>query len=240
MIVLNINPILMKTAVIMYRDLNGIKIRQNHKTSCFNANDLLELYNTTTEKKADMHSYLRSKQFKKFKNEVIKDILQNTQKIGILKSSEESHEMDMIFLDETVCQVKRGKNGGTWLHPFLFMDFAMWLSPEFKLTCIKWIYDKLIQVRDECGDTFKEVNDALFNKKPNTAPFEYANEARMINKIVFGNQDKGQRNGASEQQLDMLKNLQKIDIGLIKEGKEYFERYEELKRYALLLYPQIS
>jgi KilA-N domain len=27
----------------------------------------------------------------------------------------------------------RGKNGGTWMHPYDFMDYAMWINPKFKL-----------------------------------------------------------------------------------------------------------
>jgi hypothetical protein len=41
----------MKTVVIMERDLNGVKIRQNHKTGFFNANDLLDLHNSKSPKK---------------------------------------------------------------------------------------------------------------------------------------------------------------------------------------------
>lgn len=226
----------MKTAVIMLRDLNGVQIRQNHKTSFFNANDLLELYNKTSDVKADMYSYLRSKQFGDFKDAVIKDILQNTQKVGILKSAEGSQESDDENLPEEICQVKRGKNGGTWLHPYLFMDFAMWLSPEFKLTCIKWIYDKLIQVRDEAGESFKEVNAALFDRKPNSAHFEYSNEAKMINKVVFGSPDSDQRNSATELQLEMLKTLQRADVKLIQRGHDFHERYDKLREIKQYMY----
>lgn len=32
-------------------------------------------------------------------------------------------------------QAKRGKNGGTWLHPKLAVAFARWLSPDFAVWC---------------------------------------------------------------------------------------------------------
>lgn len=217
----------------MIRDLNGVAIRQNHKTSFFNANDLLELYNQSNQKKVEMTDYLRSKQFKEFKQEVLKDILQNTQNLqdNIRATIKEGGDLTDLFVakDSEIMYVKRGKNGGTWLHPYLFMDFAMWLSPSFKLTCIKWIYDKLIQVRDEAGESFKEVNDALFDLKPNRARWDYINEAQMINKLVFNSSDRGQRNSATEQELTLLKNLQKADIKLIQNGLDYYERYEKLK-----------
>jgi hypothetical protein len=225
----------MKTAVIMLRDLNGVKIRQNHKTSFFNANDLLELYNDSREKKKDMTSYLRSKQFKDFRKEVIKDISQNTQIKRISKTASAGQLEPLDILPNEVCEVKRGKNGGTWLHPYLFMDFAMWLSPTFKLTCIKWIYDKLIQTRDEAGETFKEVNLALFEAKPNSAYWVYANEAKMINKLVFDSPESDQRNTATESQLELIRILQKADAKLITHGYEYHDRYEKLKNLKSLL-----
>ena len=238
----------MKTEVIIYRDLNGVKIRQNHKTAYLNANDLLDLYNSTAEKKKDMFFYFKLKSTKEFIIEVQKDILQNTDKnkdlvklfdikeentvdkiLGDIQE-ENSNNGDSLYLENSLIITKRGKNGGTWLHPYLFIDFALWLSPAFRLTCIKWLYDKLIIIRDQCGDSFKEVNQALFELKPNTPPWEYSNEAKMINKLVFDKPDKGQRNDATEEQLALLKALQKADIKLIQEGKDYYERFEKLKQ----------
>lgn len=223
----------MKTAAIMYRDLNGVSVRQNHKTGFFNANDLLEIYNKSSKKQKDLYAYTRSKQFKEFRSEILKDIFQNTQNLRVLNGAEESEKNGAQNLEEFVCQVKRGKHGGTWLHPYLFMDFAMWLSPEFKLKCVKWIYDNLIKFRDECGDGFKEVNKALQDKSlenNKVVPhYVYSNEANMINKLVFGSMDKGQRDFATEHQLELLKSLQKADAKLIHKGYDYYERYERLK-----------
>uniref|UniRef100_A0A6M3JZW1 Putative KilA-N domain-containing protein n=1 Tax=viral metagenome TaxID=1070528 RepID=A0A6M3JZW1_9ZZZZ len=204
----------MKTSQIMLRDLNGVKIRQNHKTSFFNANDLLDLYNERNNENKRLQDYFDNESTKRTKTAILKEI-QNI-----------ANQRD---LENGLIETKRGKNGGTWVHPYLFIDLAMWLSPEFKVTCIKWIFDNLIEFRDQCGDGFKEVNDALFNRKPNLSPFEYANEAKLINKLVFGNPDRGQRNGASEEQLQLLKALQRADIKLINEGLDYYERFEKLK-----------
>jgi len=206
----------MKTSVIMHRDLNGVTIRQNHKTGYFNANDLLALYNGASNVQKRIEDYSKLKSSREFANQVLSEEFVN---------NEDSRELEMPSL----VQSKRGKHGGTWMHPYVFMDFAMWLSPEFKLTCIKWIYDKLIAVRDDCGNGFKQVNDALFDKNPQTPPFTYANEAKMINKLVFGRPDKDQRNSATEEQLELLAKLQKADIALIEDDYDYYDRYEKLK-----------
>jgi len=204
----------MKTSVIMKRDLNGIKIRQDSKTGFLNANDLLDAYNLAGGEKKHLHHYLENKSTRETMAAVL-DEIQNTRNSGEFENG--------------VIKAKRGKNGGTWMHPYLIIDFGMWLSPKFKVTVLRWVYDNLISFRNECGDGFKKVNDALFERKPNRSPFSYSNEAKMINKIVFGKPDKGQRNGATETQLSMLKALQKADVKLIESGIDYYERYEKLK-----------
>lgn len=207
----------MKTSIVIYRDLNGIKVRQDSKTSFFNANDLLELYNNNSGENKRLQDFLDNEKTKEFKDAIIAD--------NLIHAKSGELEIRSMFS-------KRGKYGGTWMHPYLFLDFAMWLSVDFKVTAIKWIYDNIIKFRIECGDSFKEVNQALFEIKPQRPAYEYSNEARMINKLVFGKQEKNQRNNATEKQLELLKILQKIDISLIKKGLEYFERYDKLKELS--------
>jgi len=212
----------MKTAVIMVRqDMNGISISQNSKTGFFNANELIDSYNKQLGENKRMQHYLDNESTKRF--------------LGALAQAENLNSRNTGELENGLMETKRGKYGGTWMHPYLFIDFAMWLSPEFKVTVIKWVYDNLIKLRNEAGDTFKEVNQALFESKPNSPPFVYSNEANMINKIVFGTPDSGQRNTATEEQLDLLKRLQKADIQLIKEGKDYYDRHIELNRLSKYL-----
>lgn len=205
----------MKTEQIMERDLNGVVVRQSTKNAYFNANDLLALYHVGAKVERRIEDYLRTKNTKGYISAIQADI----------EKPEDSRELE----SPQVYYAKRGKNGGTWMHPYLFIDFAMWLSPKFKLTCVKWIYDKLIEVRIDSGDTFKEVNKALFNAKPSMPPYEYSNEAKMINKLAFGKSDGGQRNHATEGQLDMLCKLQKADIALIEKGLDRYDRFDALK-----------
>lgn len=141
----------------------------------------------------------------------------------------------MWCLEKEVIKTKKGRvNGGTWMHPYLFIDFAMWLSPEFKLNCVKWIYDNLIKFRNFSGNSFKEVSAAL-KETGATDPLKYIREAKMINKLVLGSPAGGQRNGATEEQLDLLNRLQKADVKLILKGKTFPERVAELQNLKSLL-----
>lgn len=205
----------MKSSVIMYRPMGEVDIRQDTKSEFFNANDLLDSYNATSKSKKYIYHYLANDATKRYMHALLREEIDNTR--------------NCVYSETDIISTKRGKNGGTWLHPYLFVDFAMWLSPEFKVTVIKWVYDNLIKFRIEAGDSFKEVNDALFNAAPNSPPFVYSNEAKMINKLVFGSPDRGQRNDATEKQLALLKALQKADVKLIVQGFDYYDRYEKLR-----------
>jgi hypothetical protein len=207
----------MKTVVILQRPMNGLQIRQNSGNQFFNATDLIDLYNKQKGEEKRIQHYLDNESTKRF--------------LIALAAAENQNSRNSGDFENGLLETKRGKNGGTWMHPYLFIDFAMWLSPEFKVTVIRWVYDNLIKLRHAAGDSFKEVNEAIFETAPASPPFIYANEAKMINKLVFGNPDAGQRNFANEDQLALLKSLQRADIKLIKQGKDYFERYQELLKF---------
>jgi len=211
----------MKTSVIMQREMGGLSIRQDTKNSFFNATDLIKLYNLKNNEFKRIESYSANDSTKRFMDALAKDEVLNSK--------------NSCYLENGLMLTKRGKNGGTWMHPYLFIDFAMWLSPEFKVTVIRWVYDNLIKLRHEAGDSFKDVNEALFEKYPNSSPDVYRHEASMINYLSFGSYSTGQRNLANEDQLNLLKRLQKADIKLIKEGKSFYERQQELIKFKKYL-----
>ena len=38
-------------------------------------------------------------------------------------------------------QVKRGRNGGTWVHPQVAINLGQWCSPQFAVLVSKWVYE---------------------------------------------------------------------------------------------------
>lgn len=216
----------MKTEVAIFRDLNGFKVRQSSKTSMFNANDLLDLFNMTAKKRKKMENYARLASATEFKEVLLNDLNSTHQKNGELK----------IYIEEDILKTRTGRvNGGTWMHPYLFIHFAQWLSPEFNLACIKWIYDNLILNRNQAGDYYLELTGALKEMYQYRDPFVYQNEARMLNKLVFGTTESGQRQIASEEQLKLLNQIQKADVQLIKQGLAFYERIAKLQEFKKLL-----
>lgn len=224
----------MQTAQIMVRELRGLPIRQNHKTGMFNANDLLDIYNKSNpESPKRLDHYLKaqaSEEYIDFLNNKYGKIepeggFLNTPKRGYLNST------------GLALTTNRGRvNGGTWMHPHLFIDFAMWISVEFKDWAISCVADKLIEYRDEAGDTFKEVNAALtILENPRQLQSVYIQEAKMINEMVFGDPHGGKRNEASVQELNLLNQLQKADIKLIHGRHSPESRRKNLKIFLSLL-----
>lgn len=125
---------------------------------------------------------------------------------------------------------------GTWMHPHLFIDFAMWISVEFKDMAIKWILDGLIQERNDAGDYANQLKATIIERyyefhgcKP--SPMIYQNEFKMI-KECAGFEE---RNTATEQQLKALNTLQLLDIQLIKEKVGKPSRERQLKQLSTAL-----
>jgi len=136
----------MKTAQILERPFKDGKIRQNHKNGWFNATDLLHVANNYRvqvglNKKA-ISDYLKTDNTKEF----IKEIL-------------DRENLSLAY------ETKKGNNGGTWVHPLLLIDIAMWLSPEFKYEAMQWLSDNLTLHRDLSGESYKKVASYLQSRE---------------------------------------------------------------------------
>lgn len=154
----------MKTAVIMERQLCGKVVKQNHKTRMFNANDLHAVGNQIRKQ-----SGLKPKQAAAYFNlESTKELINQ---ICIIEN----------ISDVEVKKATRGKAGGTWVHPILFADMAMWYSPELKVKILKWVMDGLLDVRDNSGDSYKKMASALKQSFPGEfSPLKMAEVANTI------------------------------------------------------------
>jgi hypothetical protein len=183
----------MKTAVIMKRELMGIEVRQNHKTKMFNANDLHKIGNEHRKVIG-----LPPKQLAHY--------------FGLDSTGELIKELCLT----EVCrladakQSTKGKYGGTWVHPVIFVDLAMWYSPKLRVQIIKWALDSLMEARDESGDSFNRMNSTLARvfKDEFNGPISFIKAAKAIAAAcgVGEGPDKWQR--ASEEQLKLRQSIQ--------------------------------
>lgn len=200
--------IIMKTNQILIRTEAFI---QRTKDGYFNATKLIDFYNF---------------------NSVIKKQLGNYQKNQA--TIEYSKLLKSEGIDKpTITGRGSGVNAGTWMHPKLFIDFAMWVSVEFKSVVIDYVLDGLIKSRNDAGDYYNEmcaeileVYSEYYKKKPPI--FIYIQEANNI-KALVSIED---RNKMSEQELKQITYLQKVNSNLIKKRIGKDKRIKRLKEAA--------
>ncbi len=92
-----------------------------------------------------------------------------------------------------------------FMHPYLFIDFAMWLNPSFKYDVVKFVHDQLIESRINSGDLTKELNEEIAKFKG----VNYPRLAKALNYVIYGKHEKGIRNKGSVNQTKEMVDLQK-------------------------------
>jgi hypothetical protein len=192
----------MKTAQIMNRPFLDGHVRQNHKTLMFNLNDLAQLYDEVDGPKKLQNWSRTSASRREFMDEICR---------------EEKTTPDKLLAS------KKGRYGGTWAHPLLMVDFAMYLSAEFKYKALQWVLDGLCSVRDDTGDEYRRMCGACMKFLEYRTPWQYAEESRMVNRVA--GVVEGTRNELSEAQLRKVRAVQRANARLIERGHaNMFER----------------
>lgn len=121
--------------------MGDFDVIQRTSDGMFNATTLLKAWNEYSGQKKQMIHYSENASTNEF--------------ISALLSEENLKERNSVVLQS------RGKSGGTWMHPLLFIDFAMWVNPTFKVKVLRFVYDQLIQYRNDAGDSYKEMTSAI-------------------------------------------------------------------------------
>ena len=147
-------------------------------------------------------------------------------------------------------KTRRGNQGGTWFHPDLSIHFARWLDVRFAIWCDRLVRQVLSgqhphfdwrKLRHGDSSANKVRNEALRLVREEqcklTEEHHYANEARMINKILAGKWDKFDRDNATIGQLDLSMKLNIRDSVLMGRGLSYDDRKKMLEHYAIDLRP---
>jgi len=156
-------------------------------------------------------------------------------------------------------QSKSGRYGGTYAHIDIALEFASWVSVEFKFYLIKEfqrLKDKETKVldwnikRNLAAINYRIHTDAVKEKlipenlTPKQTSIVYANEADVLNMALFGktakqwrdeNPDKkgNMRDYANVSQLVCLVNLENLNAVFINEALPQSERLKKLNRIAI-------
>ena len=138
---------------------NDERFLQRTKDGYFNASALIKSFEKTS--KSTRH-YKSNKSTKEFINQLVLEGIENP------------------YISN---------NKGVWMHPKLFIDFAMYVSVEFKSKVIDYVLDGLINSRHDAGDFYNEMCATILDKyiehKGTKPPATiYINEANTIKKIL--------------------------------------------------------
>lgn len=111
-----------ETKTIIKREFLGSEISQKSENGYFSATDLFKVANQLRAKKGlnsrVLDTYNRLSSTIEFEAQLAKKY--------------------------TTREHKYGRGGNLWVHPFLFVDMALWLfNPDFKLEVYKWIFSDL-------------------------------------------------------------------------------------------------
>lgn len=108
-----------------------------------------------------------------------------------------------------------------WMCPYLFIKFAMWISPKFELSVIKFVYDELVKNRHKAGDNYLTLSSAI-SSFPDS---DYRKTAIAMQWVVFNKTGKELRQNATEEQLQEIYELEhqltfSINMGFVKNQEE--------------------
>lgn len=154
---------------------------------------------------------------------------------------------------------KAGRYGGTYAHKDIAFEFAMWISPEFKIYIVKEFQRLKEEEQKQLGWSAKrelaKINYRIHTDaiKQNLVPqeltaaqksFVYADEADMLNVAMFGMTAKQWRDAnpalkgnirdyATINQLICLSNMENLNAVFINEGLSQSVRLEKLNKIAI-------
>lgn len=208
----------MKTNQIMIRPMGEFKVTQRTKDGFFYATELLAQWNEKSGMKKEVTKFF--------------DLQSTSELIKVIMERENLNTQDSTYLKT------RGKNGGTWMHPILFIDFAMWINPSFKYDVLKFVYDELIKFRNLAGDAYPRMCAAVYTILPKEVFKQKVSDlAKSLNIIVYGKHESEMRNKiGDEAKIREMYELEQqiaqwIELGFIK-------NYQELKQALTKVYYQ--
>lgn len=219
----------MKTNQEMIRPMGDFKVIQRTKDGFFNATELLKQWNVSNcDERRELDNFWKAAHLNELMSEIAKNELNIT-------------SVDFTVLKRTLSKTNKARldrGGGTWMHPILFIKFAMYLSPRFEYHVIKFVYDEMIKFRNLAGDAYPSMCRAVRSIMPEPIFREKVKDlARSLNIIVYGRHESEMRNKVGdESKIREMYELERqiaqwINIGLV-------GNYKQLKAALNKLYYQ--
>lgn len=195
-------------SLVIFRPFEGMEVKQEVDTLLYNATDMLKAYNSKHGEDRRMDKYLSNQSTKDYIDLLYTKENDNTPKKGELEISIDKPKVEWVIL------TKKGKFGGTWMNQHLLVDFAMWLSPEFKHGIIDFILSgqSLAIGRNKIKEGYKRMCKAIAE----SGDSNYRDEATMLNVLVSGSPSPNQRARYWEDKMELMDDMQKSNATMIR------------------------
>lgn len=207
------------------RVIFGITVRQQENTF-LSLTDLQTAYNRAALEygwsERSITDFLNSKHG----IEEIYELLLERQKVKVsLASFTEGMSKPAKYLKQLGVWKTTRKNGvvDVFVDPYIWVYIALWLNPKIKSKVVIWLTDSLIFNRLEAKAQYRPMTKAIQQYLEPITPekerqYLYANEANLINELVFGQKGKGLRDMATAQQLRDIEMLERFNTYLLQSG----------------------
>lgn len=219
----------MVTNQLMVRKMGDFDVIQRTEDGYFDANKLLVQWNSIEgNPRKRMSEFLDSRNTKEF--------------ISALKSDESQRRKPDSGDFQLVIKVngKNTKNGKTpdsvWMHPLLFVKFALTINPSFEVKVLRFVYDNMIEYRNMAGDSYQKLAKAVLSICGNRNSYNTMKKvAEALNYIVFNENKKMIRNehGDEKKQRELYDLEDRIAM-LIGDG--FIHNYNEIIAYMRKLW----
>ena len=197
----------METTVVLSRKMGDYAITQRTSDGYFDANALLSQWNAVKENPTKRMAHFTENANT---NEFISTIHSR---------NSDNAEFQTLITSKGRMTIHGKTSDKVWMHPFLFIDFAMWLSPGFKYDVIKFVYDELIKQRNEAGDAYRELASAVVKIAPKKdIPTAMTKIAQALNFVCTNRHEKEMRNQMDETTMKEMVKLEQDVTLLINEG----------------------
>lgn len=164
--------------------MGSFDVEQRTKDGMFNATALSKQWNNQKVKgRKDVSNFLSNANTKEFINALSEDLETDTRNL---------------------VTIVKGKNQGTWLHPYLFIKFSMWLDAKFEIKVIKFVYDELIKQRTDAGDGYKTLSSSGVKLQG----YNFGEVGKAMQWIVYNKTGKNLRQTANQEQLQEINEIQ--------------------------------
>lgn len=200
----------METSVVLSRKMGNFDITQRSSDGYFDANALLGQWNA-------VESNTRRRIDKFFESENTSEFIAALQESLWSKST--NAENQLVISQKGRMTMKGRTTDKTWMHPYLFIKFAMWINPRFEVTVIKFVYDELIKQRNDAGDAYREMSAAIASiSTKKEVQSSIMKVAEAVNYVAFNEHETAIRNRKGESEMKVLVEVEKQVTLLIKVG----------------------